>query len=140
MHAPKRWDREDAMARNLRRVAVLRAFRQFARLGLDRGHRSASLVYRRILGVARDEREMGDLLSVYETLRLLRAERSESLSAVEGIFFDLSISPRRRNDMTYAVRRYAMEHHYDERTVYRQLARAERLYLALREERAEDND
>ena len=116
------------------RLRVLRAFRQYARLGMDRQRLKPYLVYARLRGSSRSEREALDLLAVYDTVRLLSYEQNGALEAVRAIFFDLSISLQRKNDMTYAVRRYAMAHHYDERTVYRQLARAERLYLYLRHE------
>lgn len=122
------------------RLRVLRAFRQYARLGMNLQHLNPYLVYARLRGSSRSEREALDLLAVYDTVRLLAYEQNGALEAVRAIFFDLSISLQRKNDMTYAVRRYAMAHHYDERTVYRQLARAERLYLYLRSEAVSEEE
>lgn len=120
------------MARSLRRLEMLQAFRKYARLGLSRTQTPTHLIYARLRGVSRTEREARNLLAVYDTVRLLRLERSPALQVVYDILFDPLLPFRRKNEMTWAVRRYAAARHYDERTVYRQLERIERMYLSLR--------
>ena len=119
------------MARKGDRTRILRVFRRYAKLGFDKERIPAHIAYGRMRGVSRTDTEALELLAVFDTLRLLNYETDGAADAVRAIFFNLHLSPLRKNDMTYAVRFYAADHHYDERTVYRQLQRAERMYLHL---------
>ena len=128
------------MARSLRRREMLAAFRKYARLGLGKNRLATHLIYARLRGVSRTEAGARELLAVYDTVRLLRLQRSPALAAAEALLLDPHATYRHRTDMTYAVRRYAQAHHYDERTVYRQLALVEDLYLRLLAAAEEDGD
>lgn len=121
------------MARSKERTAVIRAFRRYRKLGFDRDDtRDPFLTLEQMRGVSRRRSDALDLLAVRETLRFLRLSGRGEEEAVRAVFFDLSLNLRVKNEMTYAVRRFALSHHYDERSVYRMLAKAERVFLTVR--------
>ncbi len=86
----------------------------------------------KIRGAASSEAQALRLISVYDTLRVLRAEgNSEAADAVCAIYFIGGGRIPRKNDISYAVRRFAIAKSIDERTVWRRLETAKRLYHAL---------
>jgi len=119
----------------IKKDIAARAFLKYARLGLDKRNLTAMEMARHVNGVASCEREAVRLLSVYDTLRILRAEgRDEDADAVRAVYFPLRGRVPRKNDITYAVRRFAYERSLDERTVWRKIDRAKALYCSILEE------
>ena len=113
------------------RDRATRAFIKYARLGLDRRDFTSAELASRLRG-SFSELGVAELMTVYDTLRVLEAlGKGESAEAVRAVYFrDRGRSPR-KNDTTYAVLRFAAERHMDERTVWRRLNEARRLYSVL---------
>ncbi len=116
-----------------------RAFRSYARFGPKVGTVGYFDFCRRIRGCCRSEREAMRILAVHDTMRCLIASgRSETVAAVEAVYFaDRGRTPR-KNEITERVRRFAVGHSMDERTVWRRLDEAKRLYLGLISEDTDD--
>lgn len=115
------------------KTKIIMAFRKYTRLGLASETLSPFLAYRRIRGVSRTEEEAYDLLAVYDTVRILKLlNRKEELYAVRDIYFADKNILQRRNTVSMRVLRHAYEMNCDERTVYRQLEFARKLYSNLR--------
>ena len=109
------------------------AFRRFARLGLDRKELSVFEAYEVIAGATPNHSAALDMLAVYDTMRLLSASgQQECAHAVRAVYLWGAGRRPRKNDVTYRIRRLAFDTHCDERTVYRRLETAKRLYAALR--------
>ena len=109
------------------------AFRRYALLGLDRRSLSVFEAYECIRGMCATGSAALDMLAVYDTLRLLRAsERAECIAAIRAVYFYGAGRRPRKNDITYRIRRLAHESHCDERTVYRRLQYAKKLYETVR--------
>ena len=105
------------------------AFRRYARLGLDRRRIEVFQAYDIIRGACRDQEDARDMLAVYDTLRLLAAsDKQECIDAIRTVYFYGAGRRPRRNDVAYRVRRLAFDTYCDERTVYRRLRYAARLY------------
>lgn len=107
-----------------------RAFRRFARLCPKYESASYFDLCRRLRGSCRSDREAIELLAVFETLRWLRASgKDECADAVEAVYFaDRGRTPR-KNEISYRVRRFALARSMDERTAWRRLDEAKKLYL-----------
>ncbi len=133
------------MARRSNDREAIRAFRQYARLGLGGfgsksgdpptkyGSTGLSVAKKYLLieALCPTERSRLDLLAAHDTLRLLELNgEREVLEAVEAIY--LRSLGRRGSEETARVWRFAREHFCDVRTVYRRLERARRLFLAVR--------
>lgn len=104
-------------------------FRRYARLGLDRRNIAPFEAYDCMRGVCRTEEEATALLAVYDTMRLLTVSgKRDCARAVRAVYFYGAGRRPRRNDVAYRVRRLAFEEHCDERTIYRRLDYAKRLY------------
>ncbi len=115
-------------------LPAARAFRRFARLGLDRRHLDVFEAYQVISGVTSCRAAALDMLAAYDTLRLLSASgQQETVRAVRTVYFGCARQRPRKNDVTYRVLRLAHELHCDERTVYRRLEAARQLYTTLRD-------
>ena len=113
------------------RDTAVRAFIKYARLGLDRSPASASELAERLRGTF-SKRGVAELITVYDTLRVLEAlGKSESADAVRAVYFRTDGRVPRKNDISCAAVRFALERHVDERTVWRHLNGAKRLYAAL---------
>lgn len=109
------------------------AFRRYARLGLDRREMTAFDVYDNISGICPSFEAALDMLAVFDTMRLLDAlGRRDCAAAVRAVYFYGAGRRLRRNDVTLRVRRHAWESHCDERTVYRRLDLAKKLYMTVR--------
>ena len=109
------------------------AFRRYALLGLDRRSLNVFEAYECIRGMCASSSSALDMLAVYDTLRLLGAsERVECITAIRAVYFYGAGRRPRKNDITYRIRRLAYESHCDERTVYRHLQYAKRLYETVR--------
>lgn len=75
------------------------------------------------------------MLAVYDTLRFLKyMKKGEELQVVRAVYFSRRGKRLRRNDISFRVRRFAVENYYDERTVYRRLSEVKRLFLAALED------
>lgn len=120
-------------ALNNDKLKIITAFRKYTRLGLASNYLSPFVAYRRIRGVSRNITEAYDLLAVYDTVRFLKfIGKDEVLKAVEAIYLTDYKSLKKRNAVSMRVIRYAYEINYDERTVYRQLEYARKIYSEIR--------
>ena len=119
--------------KQLEKYKIISAFRKYKRLGLATQKLSLFEVYDRIRGACKTEQEALDLLAVYDTVRLLRiSEKTDVIKALSAVYFYSSNATRRKNEISLRVLRYAYENHCDERTVYRQLQYARRIYRIVR--------
>ena len=117
----------------LEKIKIISAFRKYTRLGLANHRLSPFDAYDRIRGVSKNIEESLDLLAVYDTLRILKIScKNEIIEAVYAIYFDTINRKPKRNEISLRITRYAYESHCDERTVYRQLQYARKLYKLLR--------
>lgn len=111
------------------------AFRKYARYGFDRRHLRPLDMYECIKGSTPSAESAGEMLAVYDTLRLLRFYgKEETVRAVRAVYFTYPGCRLKKNDLSLRVRRFAMENYCDERTVYRRLSEALRLWWALMED------
>lgn len=116
-------------------AAVIRAFRNYSRLGLDSDELPPYLKYDRIRGVSRNEDDAASLLAVCDTLRILRlAGKRASLSAVRQVWMARCFSPIGKQEITMRVQKASFLLFCDERTVYRYLRNAADIYRAILEE------
>lgn len=116
------------MRDDLRR-RMMNSFRKYSRLGLASEKLDVFDAYERIRGCCRNKREAHELLAVYDTVRFLRLSGNvESLRALRSIYFSLSGRTVRKNEISQRIQRFAYENHCDERTVYRRLSYAVRVY------------
>ena len=110
---------------------AVRAFLKYARLGLDRRDLTSAELALRLRG-SFSEVGVAELMTVYDTLRVLEAVgKGESAEAVRAVYFRGRGRTPRKNDISYAVLRFARERSMDERTVWRRLYEARRLYTVL---------
>ena len=115
-------------------TSVARAFRRYAMYGFHRRRMKVFEAYAAIRGFTPSESAALDMLTVFDTLRLLSAAgETDCLMAVREIYFANNGRMPRKNELTLRVRRHAFERHCDERTVWRRLLRARELYSVLRE-------
>ena len=115
------------------KLKVILAFKKYAKLGLSNKKLSPFDAYDRIRGVCKSKSDALDLLAVYDTLRLLHISgKDDVISSIYAIYFDLLGRRPKKNEITSRVIRHAYDTHRDERTVYRQLEYARKLYIALR--------
>ncbi len=115
-----------------RQDSASRAFIEYARMGLDRRKMTSIEAAARIRGAMGSEARALRLLAVHDTLRVLEAQgNGESADAVRAIYFSGRGRVPRKNDISYAVRRFAHAYHMDERTAWRRLETAKRLYNSL---------
>ncbi len=109
------------------------AFRRFAALGLHRTSSPIELLCR-VRGVCRDDEAL-TMLAVGDTVRLLEfSGQSETARAVRAVYFTSRRSRPRASEVSGKIRRFAAEHHMDDRTVYRRLATARKLFSFIRAE------
>ena len=119
--------------KQIEKYRVISAFRKYTRLGLATQNLSLFEVYDRIRGACKTEKEALDLMAVYYTVRLLRiSERTDVIRAIRAVYFYSSKGMPKKNEISMRVLRYAYENHCDERTVYRQLQYARRIYKIVR--------
>ena len=119
--------------KQIEKYRIISAFRKYTRLGLATQNLSLFEAYDRIRGACKTEQESLDLVAVYDTVRLLRIlERTEVIRAIQAVYFYTSKGMPKKNEISMRVLRYAYENHCDERTVYRQLQYARRIYKIVR--------
>jgi len=115
------------------KLKIIMAFRKYTRLGLASEKLSPFVAYGRIKGVSRNESEAYDLLAVYDTVRILRLlNKNDVLHAVKAVYFSNTASLKKGSSVSLRVLRHAYETNCDERSVYRQLEFARKLYSNLR--------
>ena len=121
------------MKRDFERDRIISVFYRYARLGLA-DEKNALCVILRIYGSCGKGGAL-DMLAVFDTLRLLRyLGKTDVLLAIRRVYFDCARHPSSLNDVTYAIRRLSFEINADERTIYRQLAKARSIWSAVRAE------
>ena len=119
--------------KQLEKHKIISAFRKYTRLGLSTQKLSLFDVYDRIRGACKSEEDALDLLAVYDTVRLLKISgRTDVIKALGAVYFYSSKGMPKKNETSMRVLRYAYENHFDERTVYRQLQYARRIYKLVR--------
>ena len=112
---------------------AIRAFRKYARLGLDRAGMDSIDIYERIMGALPSRSSALDMISVHDTMRILSAfGEAETAEAVREIYFKAWGRRPTRREIGQRVLRFSSEHFCDERTVYRRLEVARRLYTTVR--------
>ena len=117
-----------------KRNEILRAFRKFARLGLDNENWNPIQVYKRIEVLCFSHRSRLEMLAVYDTLRLLWLDGEiETINALRDVYFAGKAYRLTKHDISARVLAIAQENHCDERTVYRRLEKARILYEKIRE-------
>ena len=115
------------------KLKIIMAFRKYTRLGLSSEKLSPFVAYSRIKGCSRNNNEAYDLLAVYDTIRFLKIlKKNEILRTVKAVYFADGKGIHKRNTVSLRVLRHAYETNCDERTIYRQLEYAKKLYSALR--------
>ena len=111
---------------------AVRAFRRYARYGFDRRELSAFDMYELIRGSVGSLESANEMLAVYDTMRLLAATgKSEACAAVRTVYFSYPHVKLKRNDIGLRVRYFAYRKNLDDRTVYRLLSDAKKLFLTL---------
>ena len=119
--------------KQLEKNKIISAFRKYTRLGLSSESLSPFEAYDRIRGVCNDIESANDLLAVYDTMRILKISgKRDVIFAVRAVYFDTLRKKPKKNEISARVVRYACENYCDERTVYRQLEYARRVYKMLR--------
>lgn len=114
-------------------AGAARAFRRYAMYGFHKRRMKVFEAYASIRGIMPDDTKALDMLTVFDTLRLLSASgQGECVRAVRDIYFANRGRPMKKNELTLRVRRHAIDNYCDERTVWRRLLRARELYTALR--------
>jgi hypothetical protein len=122
------------MPNNDKRNEIIRTFRKFARLGLDSDVLNPIQVYKKIDVLCVSRRSRLDMISVYDTLRLLWLDgENEIIDAIKRVYFDGKAYRLTKYDISARVLALATENHCDERTIYRRLERARVIYEKIRE-------
>ena len=120
-------------SKNTEKLKIISSFRKYTRLGLASRRLSPFDAYKRIRGTSRNENEAYDLLAVYDTVRLLKLlGKTDVLETVMAIYLADSRVLQKRNVVTLRVIRHAYETNCDERTIYRQLEYARKIYTDIR--------
>lgn len=76
-----------------------------------------------------------DLLAVKKTLEFFQVQgREDVIGALKGVYFSLPEIPR-KGDVARLVTQFAVKNAVDERSVYRYLSRARRVFIKFRTKR-----
>lgn len=111
---------------------AVRAFRKYARLFSESGQLTAFGLYERFRGCCKSDGEALEMVAVHNTLRALRAlGKDDCADAVRAVYFACRGRTPRKNEISHRVMRFSRERCMDERTVWRRLDEAKRLYLKL---------
>lgn len=115
------------MRKNRKRGYMISTFERYAALGIPTEASDVLLAFEKINASAECDSERRELVAVYITLLLLRAtEDKEVLESFLGVYLSDGSGAQRR--IGKRVLRYSFETHRDERTVYRSIAYAQKLY------------
>lgn len=124
-----------ATSKRISYAPVIRAFRNYARLGLDKDELPPYKKYTRIRGVSANERQAASLLAVCDTLRILRLSgKAEALSTVRTVWMAECFRPLAKRDISMRVRKASFLLFCDDRTVYRYLKTAADTYISILKE------
>ncbi len=111
---------------------TVRTFYKYARLGFDRRNFSSIEIAARAQGCCACDSEALRLIAVYDMLHMLEAVgKKASADAVRAVYFKGRGRSPRKNDISYAVRRFATSNNIDDRTVWRRIGEAKKLYSML---------
>lgn len=114
------------------RIEIVRAFKKYARLGLGLRSLNPAQMYKRIDVLCPSRRLKLDMLSVYDTMRLLALEGDVlTLDALSQVYL-ADLSYRAPDEASALITACARRQFCDERTVYRRLERARSLYSDIR--------
>ena len=102
-------------------------FRKFALICPDAERISYFSLFDRLRGTCRTEAAALRLLAVFDTLRFLEA----TAEAVRAVYMIGGGKAPGRNEISRRVRRFALSHNMDDRTVWRRLSEAKVLYNSL---------
>lgn len=112
----------------LQNDTAVRAFRKYIRMCPDTDKLPYFVFCERVRGACRTDREALRLISVHETLLLLRATgREECVEAIRYIYFSERGRTPKKNEISFRVRRFARMNSMDERTVWRRIEEAKSL-------------
>ncbi len=129
------------MHKNEKRNEIIRVFRKFARLGLDSEMLSPIQVYKKIDVLCVSRRSRLDMLSVFDTMRLLWLNgETEIIESVRRVYFEGKAYRLTKYDIGARVLSLAQSKHCDERTIYRRLERARAIHEKIREREGLIND
>lgn len=107
-------------------------FRKFALICPDAERISYFSLFDRLRGTCRTEAAALRLLAVFDTLRFLEATgQAETAEAVRAVYMIGGGKAPGRNEISRRVRRFALSHNMDDRTVWRRLSDAKALYNSL---------
>ena len=119
------------------RRSVTRALICYARIGTG-GCKTPFDIYKRIEGACGKNKELArDIWAVHECMQVLAAFSDfDTLKAVKEIYFKpfekRSVRVPLKNEITNRIVRFAAENYVDERTVYRRLQKARKIWNFIR--------
>ena len=123
------------MVKNEKRNEIIRIFRKFARIGLAYQELNPMQMYKRIDILCSSRRLKIEMLSVFDTMRLLAVNgEKEIIEAVYEVYFKGVARRLTQKEISERVYKIANEQHCDIRTVYRRLERARNIYLRVYEQ------
>ena len=125
------------MVKNEKRNEIVRIFRKYARIGLADARLNPIQAYKKIDILCTSRRSKLDMLAVYDTLRLLFLDGDEeTLDAIFKVYFSGRQYRLSGREMSERVARLAKEQYCDDRTIYRRLEKARKIYERVREREA----
>ena len=111
---------------------AVRYFRRFAAICPDDERISYFSLCDRLRGACRTEAAALRLLAVKDTLQYLEATgSSDAAEAVRAVYMADGGRAPGKSEISCRVRRFAMSHNMDDRTVWRRLSEAKSLYYSL---------
>lgn len=130
----RRGENMENKSKKEQRNQTARAFRKFARLGLDCDEQNPLRVYKRIDVLCHSSRTKLDMLAVFDTIRLLTLfGDDETVKIIRDIYFSISTHRLSKNEISHLVQKSAMKFFCDERTIYRRLEKVRAIYTKIRE-------
>lgn len=125
------------MVKNEKRNEIVRIFRKYARIGLADARLNPIQAYKKIDILCTSRRSKLDMLGVYDTLRLLFLDGDEeTLDAIFKVYFSGRQYRLSGRETSERVTRLANEQYCDDRTIYRRLEKARKIYERVREREA----
>ena len=121
---------------SIRTDVCVRAFRKYFKYCSGFENMTYFQICDRLRGACRSEADAIRVLTVHDTLLSLRAAgKGECADAVSFVYFARFGRLPKSNEISFRVRRFALANSMDERTVYRRIAEAKEMYLALLEQK-----
>ena len=121
------------------------AFQKYARLCRDADEISYFSLSARLKGCCKTQREALKILAVKDLFDMLTASgRSETVDAIKEVYCSNFGKTPRKSEISDRVRKFALEHNMDDRTVFRRIEEAKKLYenlveIRLKGAKNEDN-